>query len=239
MCAFEYLGRCSALFLGTVEYAHAWDLQRSLHRRVANGTLPNTLMLLEHPHTYTLGRRGESSDILASPEMLKGLGAAVHHVDRGGEVTYHGPGQVVGYPIVDLRAWGGGPLKYVRTLEQAVMATLGEFGIDIHGGHRPTGVWVDDAKIAAIGVKISRGVTMHGLALNVNPDLSYFDNIVPCGMIDISVTSMSTLLSKDLDVREVLPSVVRCFERLFEWKIRWVELEDLGHHPDKYYSAAC
>ena len=100
MCAVESPSRCSALFLGSVEYARAWQLQRSIHRRVANGTLPNTLMLLEHPHTYTLGRRGKSSDILASHEMLEGLGAEVHHVDRGGEVTYHGPGQVIGYPIV-------------------------------------------------------------------------------------------------------------------------------------------
>lgn len=228
MCAFEYLGRCSALFLGTVEYAHAWDLQRSLHRRVANGTLPNTLMLLEHPHTYTLGRRGESSDILASPEMLKGLGAAVHHVDRGGEVTYHGPGQVVGYPIVDLRAWGGGPLKYVRTLEQAVMATLGELGIDTHGGHRPTGVWVDDAKIAAIGVKISRGVTMHGFALNVNPDLSYFDHIVPCGMPGSKATSISSLLAKDVTVGQVVPALARHFGNAFGWVTEWDTLEDLA-----------
>ena len=228
MCAVESLTRCSAVFLGTVDYTRAWDLQRSLHRQVANGLLPHLLMLLGHPHTYTLGRRGKNSDILISTEKLEGLGVEVHHVDRGGEVTYHGPGQIVGYPIVDLRAWGGGPLKYVRTLEQTVIAALAELGIDTVCAERPTGVWVDDAKIAAVGVKISRGVTMHGFALNVGPDLSYFDHIVPCGMPGGKATSISALLAKEVTVDQVIPVLARHFGDAFGWAMEWNTLEDLG-----------
>ena len=228
MCTVESLTRCSVVFLGTVDYVRAWELQKSLHSQVANGTLPNLLMLLEHPHTYTLGRRGNDSDILVSVEKLRALGAEVHHVDRGGEVTYHGPGQVVGYPIVDLRAWGGGPLKYVSTLEQTVIKTLAELGISTNGVDRPTGVWVDDAKIAAVGVKISRGVTMHGFALNVNPDLSYFDHIVPCGMPGSKVTSISSLLGKKVTVDQVVPALARHFGQAFGWTMEWHSLEDLG-----------
>ena len=228
MSAVESLARCSVVFLGTVGYARAWSLQRSIHSQVANGLLPNTLMLLEHPHTYTLGRRGKDNDILASPETLERLGAEVHHVDRGGEVTYHGPGQIVGYPIVDLRSWGGGPLRYVSTLEHTVIATLAELGIDTLSDDRPTGVWVDDAKIAAVGVKIGRGVTMHGFALNVNPDLSYFDHIVPCGMPGGKVTSISSLLGKVVTADHVAPVLARHFGHAFGWTMEWQSREDLS-----------
>ena len=143
--------------LGSVKYETAWDIQKKLHQRVLAGELPNVLLLLEHPHVYTLGRRGTADDVLVSPERLTELGAEVHYIDRGGEVTYHGPGQLVGYPIINLRAWKGGPLKYVRTLERVLIETLSAFGVHAESEDRPTGVWVGDAKIAAIGVKISRG----------------------------------------------------------------------------------
>ena len=182
---------CLVADLGSVEYPAALTLQRDLHQRVVTGDLPALLLLLQHPHVYTLGRRGTEDDILASADALTELGADVHHTDRGGEVTYHGPGQLVGYPILDLRAAGLGPLAYVRALEQVIISTLAELGIHATSEDRPTGVWVDDAKIAAIGVRVSRGVTMHGFALNVNPDLSYFKHIVPCGMPDASVTSIA------------------------------------------------
>ena len=123
--------RCVCIFAGRVEFRRAWDLQRTLHRWVADGLLPNHLILLEHPHVYTLGRRGSDADILASRGELQRLGAEVHHIDRGGQATYHGPGQLVAYPIVDLRRWGWGPLEYVRRLEEAVAATIGEFGIPV------------------------------------------------------------------------------------------------------------
>ena len=212
---------CAATFLGRIEYPRAWDLQRRLHRDVADGTLPDLLLLLEHPHVFTLGRRGKATDILTNADTLSRLGVEVHAIDRGGEVTYHGPGQLVCYPIVSLRRWNGGPLKYVRALEETLVATLAEFDIEAASAEKPTGVWVGEAKIAAIGVKLSRGVTMHGMALNVTPDLSFFDRIVPCGMPDVPVTSMSSLLGKDVLVEEVFPVVARHFGRVMDYEIEW------------------
>ena len=222
------MDRCIAVSLGQMAYAPAWDMQKSLHQKVADGALPNLLLLLEHPHVYTLGKRGDASDILASPEKLKELGVEVHRIDRGGEVTYHGPGQLVGYPIVNLRRRGGGPLKYVQTLESVIIATLAEFGVQAESEDRPTGVWAGDAKIAAIGVKVSRGVTMHGFALNVSPDLSYFDHIVPCGMPEGRVTSMASELSEAVDVQQVMPVLAQHFGQSFGWAMEWSTAEELG-----------
>ena len=219
---------CLAVPLGSVAYLRAWEIQRQLHQQVAGRRLPNLLLLLEHPHVYTVGRRGKASDILADAQTLADLGVEVHRIDRGGEVTYHGPGQLVGYPIVNLRAWGGGPLRYVRALEKTLTATLGEFGIEATSEDRPTGVWVGDAKIAAIGVKVSRGVTTHGFALNVSPDLAFFDHIVPCGMPEARVTSMSRLLSTDVEVGRVIPVLARHFGQTFGWAMAQATLEELG-----------
>ena len=219
---------CVAVSLGQVEYRRAWDLQIKIHRQVVEGGQSNVLLLLEHPHVYTLGRRGQESDILVSRKTLARLGADLHHVDRGGEATYHGPGQLVGYPIVNLRRWGGGPIDYVRTLEEALKATLAEFGIEAEGADRPTGVWAKDAKIAAIGVKISRGVTIHGFALNVNPDLSFFDHIVPCGLPGSRVASLVSLLANDLTVERVIPVVARQLGQAFGWTMEDATLEELN-----------
>ncbi|MCH8206192.1 MAG: lipoyl(octanoyl) transferase LipB [Chloroflexi bacterium] len=219
---------CLAVSLGTVEYTRALELQRSLHRQVAEGSLPDLLLFLEHPHVYTLGRRGKDTDVLVSEEKLSRLGAEVHRTDRGGEVTYHGPGQLVGYPVVDLRRWGGGPMKYVRALEDSLVATLRDFGVQAGRDDKPTGVWVGDAKIAAIGVKISRRVTMHGFALNVHPDLSYFEHIVPCGMPRAGVTSMESLLSKELSVEQVIPVLADHFGATFGARMEWAGVESLG-----------
>lgn len=206
---------CLVDCLGLAPYQKAWDLQRSVHDQVVAGQSPNVLMLLEHPHVYTLGRRGQDSDILADASRLKTLGAEVHHVDRGGEVTYHGPGQLVGYPIINLRQWRGGPLKFVQALEQALISTLAEFGIQAVSEDRPTGVWVGNAKIASIGVRVSQGVSMHGFALNISPDLSYFDHIIPCGLPDAAVTSMAQELSRGIAVSDVVEVLPRCFGEAF------------------------
>ena len=218
---------CLAISLGRMEYLRAWETQRRLHGQVADGVLPNLLLLVEHPHVYTLGRRGKASDILVDDRKLADLGVEVHFIDRGGEVTYHGPGQLVGYPIVNLRNLAGGPLRYVRMLEETLLETLADFGIRAESADRPTGVWTGDAKIAAIGVKVGRGVTMHGFALNVDPDLSFFDHIVPCGMPSGSVTSISSLVSGAVDVQQVVPVVARHFGRVFRCKIQWPTLQKL------------
>jgi len=209
-----------------MEYMAAWELQRSLAQRVADAELPGVLLLLEHPHVYTLGRRGKMADILAGPERLRELGIEVHATDRGGEVTYHGPGQLVGYPIVDIRPLGG-PLAFVHGLEAAIVAMLAEFGITAERGAKPTGVWVGDAKIAAIGLKVSRGVSMHGFALNIAPDLSYFDHIVPCGMPGGKVTSMECEVCI-ADMAGVVPVLVRHLSKTFGWQPEWASLESIG-----------
>lgn len=210
---------CKVKSEGLIDYDDAFELQKRLHGRVADGTLPNQLLLLEHPHIYTLGRRAKTSDILATDEFLSKEGVTVHRTDRGGEVTYHGPGQLVAYPIVNIKRWGGGPLKYVRALEQTVIATLDEIGIVANSQDCPTGVWVNDAKIAAIGVRISRGTTTHGVSLNVDPNLSFFDHIVPCGMTDLKVTAISALAQDETHIDQVIPVFVRNFGRTFGFQM--------------------
>ena len=217
----------SVAYLSTVPYSVASRLQRRLHAEVADGDRPDTLLLLEHPHVYTLGRRGSESDILASEGRLQQLGVEIHHTDRGGEVTYHGPGQLVAYPIIDLHRWGGGPLKYVRALERTIISTLAESGIRAESEGHPTGVWVRSRKIAAIGVKVGRRVTMHGFALNICPDLSYFDHIVPCGMPGVEVTSVSLEIGRRAPVSEFVPSVVENFGRVFEFQMAEVESDQV------------
>ena len=220
---------------GLVPYQEALDLQLTLHDDVARGRRSDTLILLEHPHTYTLGRRGRMDDILVDQTDLEHLGIEVHHTDRGGEVTYHGPGQLVGYPIIDLRRWGGGPLKYVRALEQVIAETLAEFGIEGTSEGRPTGVWVEDRKVAAIGVKVSRRVTSHGFALNVSTDLSYFQHIVPCGMPSAQVTSVSLELGETVCITDVVPIVVEKFGEVFGFA---PEVSGLSYNPGSNISAA-
>jgi lipoyl(octanoyl) transferase len=177
------------VWLGRADYAETLALQRALVRAVSDGTGLETLLLLEHPHVYTLGRRGKHEDILVGTAELTALDVEVHETDRGGEVTYHGPGQLVGYPIVDLRPLGG-PLKFVCALQEAVVTALSAYGVPASCADRPTGIWVGDAKIGAIGLRVSRGISSHGFAVNINPDLSYFDRIVPCGMPGVDVTSV-------------------------------------------------
>ena len=219
------MNTCRVLPMEVMDYRAAYELQRRLHAQAVAGELPDLLLLLQHPHVYTLGRRGKQSDVLASSDMLKRLNAETHITDRGGETTYHGPGQLVGYPIMNLRRWGGGVRDYVETLERTLVVALAECGIHAHTEGKPTGVWVDDAKIAAIGVRVSRHVTMHGFALNVSPDLSYFDHIVPCGMPGAQVTSMARELGCEVNVSDVLPVVVRVFGREFGLAIEWSSLD--------------
>ena len=193
---------CQVASLGTVEYQRAWDFQLQLAQEIREGRRPNTLLLLEHPPVYTMGRLSRPEHILATLQQIQDMGVTIHETDRGGQVAYHGPGQLVGYPVVDLREYGG-PLKYVRTLERIIIDTLADFEIQAGVVEGITGVFAGDAKIASIGIKISRGVAYHGIAINVNTDLTYYEYIVPCGIDDRPVSSMAKLLGAPVDLAEV------------------------------------
>jgi lipoyl(octanoyl) transferase len=184
--------KCCLRELGRTDYGQALELQRQLAAERQQGLIPDQLLLLEHPHVITLGRNGHAANLLATGDVLSRAGIAFYPTDRGGDVTYHGPGQLVGYPIIDLREWQRDVGAYVRAVEQVIIDTLADYGIAAGRIPKLTGVWVDDRKIAAIGVHISRWVTSHGFALNVSTDLSYFQYIVPCGLTK-PVTSMAAL----------------------------------------------
>ena len=204
---------CRVQQLGRIDYASALELQQRLVAERQQGLICDQLLLLEHPHVITMGRNGHRENLLAHEDVLARAGIAYHPTDRGGDVTYHGPGQLVGYPILDLREWKRDVGAYVRSIEQVLIDTLAGFGIA--AGRIPglTGVWVDGRKIAAIGVHISRWVTSHGFALNVSTDLSYFRYIVPCGLAR-PVTSMAQL-GVQATLGEVSQRLARHFERVF------------------------
>lgn len=207
--------------VGLVNYVRAWDMQRAYMEDVRSGRMGGVVMLLEHPHVYTLGRRGKDTDVLLDGAALERLGVQVHHVDRGGEATYHGPGQLVAYPILDLRRWGGGPVKYVRALEEALIRTLGDWGI---AGRRESGlpgVWVGQEKIAFVGVRISGGITCHGISLNVNSDLSFYGHIVPCGIAGLGVTSMERITGASADMAAVKRAFVRHLGDVMGLEMKW------------------
>jgi lipoyl(octanoyl) transferase len=208
---------CELRDLGRVPYDEAYALQRELVDKRKRGEIPDQLLIVEHPHVITMGRNGHPENMLASEELLARAGIGFFHTDRGGDVTYHGPGQIVGYPILDLREWKRDVVAYVRGIEQVIVDTLGEFGIDAGRLRGATGVWVGDAKICAIGVHISRWVTSHGFALNVDTDLRYFQYIVPCGL-GRPVTSMRETGSPATRA-EVVTRLTGSFARFFGLEI--------------------
>jgi lipoyl(octanoyl) transferase len=191
-----------SVWLGAgVEYQWAWDLQRRLVTERADGVIPDTLLLLEHAPVYTAGPRAPMEHVVGE------LQAPLVETDRGGQVTFHGPGQLVGYPIIDLKAKSLGPKAYVHGLEAALVAALAEFGVEAHTEDGLTGVWTERGKIAAIGVKISRGVSLHGFALNVATDLTAYAPIIPCGIFDRPVTSMAEILGAEPAMSDVSRAV--------------------------------
>jgi len=214
--------------LGQVEYSVALDLQRSLVALRKEGKIADTLLLLEHPPVITLGRNADRGNVLASEEALRQRGVALFECDRGGDVTYHGPGQLVGYPIFDLRGFEPrlGAVAFVRRVEEALIRTCADFGIEAERVAGRTGVWTRGGKIAAIGVHISRGVTSHGFALNVSTGLDAFQLIVPCGISDKPVTSMAKESARAPALDEVAQSVARNFGRVFSSQVLWVETLD-------------
>ena len=209
----EALAACELTDLGRVGYARAIALQNDLVERRKRSEISDQLLIVEHPHVVTMGRNGHSENLLASPELLERAGIDFHHTDRGGDVTYHGPGQIVGYPIVDLREWKRDVGAYLRALEQVLIEVLAEFGIAAGRMQGATGVWVDGTKVAAMGVHISRWVTSHGFALNVDPDLDYFRYIVPCGLRQpvTSMRALGCLAGRE----EVTAAIAGAFARVF------------------------
>ena len=219
--------------LGSKDYKETWDYQEQLfkdtldqkirnRRQNENIATRNYLLLVEHPHVYTLGKSGDHTNLLLSEEQLEKKNASFYKINRGGDITYHGPGQVVGYPILDLDNFFTDIHKYLRFLEEMVILTLAEYGIKSERSPGETGVWLDvgtpfGRKICAMGVRASRWVTMHGFALNVNADLGYFDHIIPCGIKDKAVTSLNVELGqKEVDMAEVQQKLMKHFSQLFE-----------------------
>jgi len=221
--------------LGLIDYKQCWDFQEELFaeilavkssNRKENKTVStkNHLIFCEHPHVYTLGKSGDEKNLLVNEDYLKSRGATFHKINRGGDITYHGPGQIVGYPILDLDNFFTDIHKYLRFLEEAVILTLKEYGLESERSPGETGVWFDVGtpkarKICALGVKSSRWVTMHGFAFNVNSDLSYFGNIIPCGITDKSVTSLQKELGMEVDMNEVRNKLKAHLVELFEMEI--------------------
>lgn len=224
--------------LGTVDYKECWDFQEKLFnetisQKIANRELPNEqqkettnhLLFVEHPHVYTLGKSGDATHLLVNDEELERKNATYYKINRGGDITYHGPGQLVGYPILDLDNFFTDIHKYLRLLEETIILTLNDYGINAERSKGETGVWIDAEnplkarKICAMGVRCSRWVTMHGFGFNVNSNLDYFSNIIPCGIQDKAVTSMQKELGKEVDINQVKQKIKHYFSALFECEL--------------------
>jgi len=210
---------CTVYELGRIGYGEAYKLQEQLLQERASGLRGDMLLILEHPPTITIGKSGKPQNILVSNERLKRHGISVFSIDRGGDVTYHGPGQLVGYPIIDLRGRRNRIRQYVHDIEEVLIRTLSDFNIRGYRNISHPGVWVANEQIAAIGIRIKMGVTMHGFALNVDTDLEKFSLINPCGYSDIKATSCSRLLSREIMVGEVMPILLAHFAEVFDFKM--------------------
>jgi lipoyl(octanoyl) transferase len=220
------------LDLGNKDYKETWEYQEELFKEIVDIKIqnrnttssiptPNFFLYVTHPHVYTLGKSGDVSNLLLSEKQLIDKGATFYKINRGGDITYHGPGQIVGYPILDLENFFTDIHKYLRFLEEAIILTLAEYGLKTERSPGETGVWFDVGtpfarKICAMGVRASRWVTMHGFALNVNANLGYFDNIIPCGIRGKAVTSMHVELGKEVNEEEVKQKIIKHFSDLFE-----------------------
>jgi len=200
--------------LGRKAYEKVWDRQKKLVDERRMGIVPDTLILVEHDPVYTLGKNSNENHLLKSRDVH----IPVYQIERGGDVTFHGPGQLVGYPILDLHHHRLSVSWYMRTLEEMLIRTVGQFGIEARRREGLTGVWVGEEKIAALGVRLSRWVSMHGFALNVNTDLEFFDGIIPCGIFEYDVTSMSQILGKEVSMVEVEETLVTIFRLLFSFQ---------------------
>ena len=199
-------------YLGKKSYVDAWKLQKQLHESVKNNDIPSLVLYLEHDHVYTLGKNANSDFILSNyPKDIQ-----VIQTDRGGQVTYHGPGQLIGYPIINLNNYKKSISWYMRALEQIIILTLQQYDISSNRKDGMTGVWVQDDKICAMGVRLSRWVSMHGFALNIEPDMKYYDGMIPCGIQEFGITSLYELLEEDIDIYEVMDTITQNFFKIFK-----------------------
>jgi lipoyl(octanoyl) transferase len=205
--------------LGLIDYQEAWNLQRTIFNQIIGGETQDTLLLLEHPHTYTFGKVADKKNLVGGKDYLEKNRISVFEIDRGGDITYHGPGQIVGYPIIRLEDWQKDTHKYLRALEEVIITTCKNYGLDAGRNPKYTGVWIGNRKIAAIGIKISRWVTMHGFAFNVNTDLSLFNGIIPCGISDKEVTSLKKELGKEINISEVKITLLENFRIVFGYNL--------------------
>lgn len=217
--------------LGTIDYKEAWDYQEQLFAELVSHKLQQTdseqknyLILCEHPHVFTLGKSGSDKNLLATESWLKMAGATFYKINRGGDITYHGPGQIVGYPIIDLECFSMGIHRYIECLEEVIIRTVAHYGLQATRLAGATGVWLDvdsnPRKLCAIGVRASRYITMHGFALNISSDLSYFQKIIPCGIPDKKVTSLENELSQTIALEEVQQIILKEFASVFACCIR-------------------
>jgi lipoyl(octanoyl) transferase len=214
--------------LGFIDYKESWDLQQEIHSKKVSGEIEDYLLLLEHPNTYTLGKTAHKENLIGSDEYLNQNQISVYEIDRGGDITYHGPGQIVGYPIIDLNNWFKDTHKYLRALEEVIIKTCSEYGLNCERNPKHTGVWIGDRKIAAIGIKVSRWITTHGFAFNVNTDLNLFNGIIPCGIQDKSVTSLREELDKEIDIQKIKEKLLKNFYDVFNYsKVITLQREEL------------
>lgn len=236
--------------LGRVEYEPAWELQKRIQARLIEAkrsdppeAIPHVMLLVEHPPVYTLGKSGDAGNLLASEELLQKRGATFHHIDRGGDITYHGPGQIVGYPILDLDRFFTDIHRYLRELEGAVIDTCTGYGVLGRRIEGRTGVWIGpdergfERKICAMGIRCSRWVTMHGFAFNVDTELDYFDLIVPCGISDRTATSLVNELGRNVETHEVKERLVERIAERFAATTAWLESDTAREYLEAYLAA--
>jgi lipoyl(octanoyl) transferase len=209
------LKKLAVVDIGRTRFSNAWELQQKVFHRRQHGLIGDTLVFTEHEHVYTIGKGGNGNHLLASEKEINDSGIEVYRIDRGGDITYHGPGQLVGYPIIDLNSHFPDIHRYLRCLEEAIILSLNEYGIEATREPDYTGVWFKGEKIAAIGVKVSKWITMHGFALNVNTDLTKFSRIIPCGIFHRGVTSMERILGKKIAMDDVRASLSSAFCEVF------------------------
>lgn len=218
---------CVLYQLGLIEYGEAYDIQKKLWSQKMDGRTADALLLLEHPPTFTIGKSGKLENLLLAREELTKEGMSLFFTNRGGDITYHGPGQLVVYPIIDLKNRGKDIHRYIHDLEEVVIRTLADLSIEARRDEKEVGVWVDNEKIAAIGVSIRKWIALHGLALNVHPNLEHFSFINPCGILDRGVTSIAKVLSRDVPMEVVVKGLVNHFSEVFDAHIEWGSVNSL------------